>query len=281
MEIKPSRNCGIFALILAAVVALAPPCNIIGKSSRIIEKNERCSLLLLSRRDMFVRNGILSTASLFLSIEKAAADDSIEEVSGLIVLRVAEVASFQERLLRAFAEGVDFGVPVTWQQFAFGTEILLRNTNLDGNLKLMIETEVPRSRRREAAQSAADVMNGIQDIAKFAIEGAQGGIDLKPKDAVLLADLYASLQGKLLRLFAYLPMEIQDKYQGYAKILRDFELSQSAGCEGGTSGGCLNNEEQSPSEDSRGDKKPKPGKAPAALGAALMEEQKKRNKRIE
>ena len=80
---------------------------------------------------------------------EAAAGDSYDdgrpdydEVSGLVVLRVAEVAAFQEKLLRALYQGADIGVPVTPQQIVFGTQVLLRNSNIDGNMKLMIQTEV-------------------------------------------------------------------------------------------------------------------------------------------
>ena len=77
-----------------------------------------------------------------------------EEKSGLVVLRVAEVCNFQEKLLRSLAacanpaqadEKDQFGNPycggeaysVNPTQIVFGTGVMLRNANLDGNLKVL------------------------------------------------------------------------------------------------------------------------------------------------
>ena len=76
-----------------------------------------------------------------------------EEKSGLVVLRVAEVCNFQEKLLRSLArcdnpatanDKDQFGNPycggeaysVNPTQIVFGTGVMLRNANLDGNLKV-------------------------------------------------------------------------------------------------------------------------------------------------
>ena len=80
-----------------------------------------------------------------------------EEKSGLTVLRVAEVCNFQEKLLRSLAacanpkkqEAKDqFGNPycggeaysVNPTQIVFGTGVMLRNANLDGNLKVSLKS---------------------------------------------------------------------------------------------------------------------------------------------
>ena len=64
-----------------------------------------------------------------------------EERSGLVVLRVAEVAQFQEKILRSIASGQLEGVKVSPMQFAFGTQILLKNTNLDSNCDDLISRD--------------------------------------------------------------------------------------------------------------------------------------------
>ncbi|KAJ1456466.1 hypothetical protein M885DRAFT_439564 [Pelagophyceae sp. CCMP2097] len=145
----------------------------------------------------------------------------LQEVSGLVVLRVAEVAAFQEQLLREVAKGTDLGVPVTPQQFMFGTELLLRNSNLDGNMKLMIATEIPKAKREAAIKQAPRVMNALLAISAEAakVETPQ----LRPKDASALADLYRQLRGELLAMFAFLPEDLQSKYQGYATVLSKYE----------------------------------------------------------
>ena len=99
-----------------------------------------------------------------------------EEKSGLVVLRVAEVCNFQEKLLRSLAACANpstqdakdqFGNPycggeaysVNPVQIVFGTGVMLRNANLDGNLKLMIYTEVPEPQRRAAVSQGVKIMN--------------------------------------------------------------------------------------------------------------------------
>ena len=91
-----------------------------------------------------------------------------EEKSGLVVLRVAEVAQFQEKILRAVLDGEIKDVIVTPQQLVFGTNILMRNSNVAGNMKLMIDNEIPRSKQREARIRAANSMNALQKISSDA-----------------------------------------------------------------------------------------------------------------
>lgn len=197
----------------------------------------------------------------------------LDEVSGLVVLRVAEVANFQEKLLREVAKGTDLGVPVTPQQFMFGTELLIRNSNLDGNIKLMIREEVPPENKDEARQRAPRVMNMLLGISRKAANIADAGrVVLDANDARELADAYAQWRKELLLLFATLPPDLQKKYSGYADALLAYEKDLSRSCKGGVSGGCL--EEETPAAPDADGAGPKAGQAPKALEAALAAQAK-------
>ena len=180
------------------------------------------------------------------------------------MLRVAQVADFQEKLLREVAKGTDLGVPVTPQQFIFGTELLLRNSNIDGNIKLMIKSEVPRDSKELAIARAPVVMNdltAITDRAKQVRTPLLSG-----RDASDIADLYAQFRRDLLLLFATLPPDLQKRYSGYADALLAYEKDLSKNCKGGASGGCL--EEEAPeAPPAGGDARPKAGAAPRTVPA--------------
>ena len=92
------------ALVVAAAAALAP-------RPRTTRRRVMESILVSAVAPTIVR----------------ANQPAVDEVSGLAVLRVAQVADFQEKLLREVAKGADLGVPVTPQQFVFGTTLLLKN----------------------------------------------------------------------------------------------------------------------------------------------------------
>ena len=144
-----------------------------------------------------------------------------EERSGLVVLRVAEVAQFQEKILRAVVNG-DLGpeITVSPQQIAFGTQILLRNSNLDGNMKLMIAQEIPRKSKKEAARNAAAVMNTIQNIAIYA-----GKIQrpLETSEMLELADMYRDVKVQLNNMYECLTEKEQEKYYGYFVAVTEYE----------------------------------------------------------
>jgi len=144
-----------------------------------------------------------------------------EERSGLIVLRVAEVAEFQEKILRAVVSG-DLGpeISVSPQQIAFGTRILLRNSNLDGNLKLMVNEEIPKKLRKEAIRNAVKTMNTIQDIAIYA-----GKIQrpFEAEEMLELADMYRSVKIQLNQMYEYLPPKEKEKYYGYFVAVTEYE----------------------------------------------------------
>ena len=191
----------------------------------------------------------------------------LNEVSGLVVLRVAQVADFQEKLLREVAKGSDLGVPVTPQQFMFGTELLLQNSNLDGNIKLMIREEVPRDRMDEALKRAPQTMNALLAISGAAARIADAGrFQLTPDDARELADLYRNFRRELLFLFATLPQDAQKRYSGYADALLAYEKDLTRDCKGGAAGGCLT-EDDEPAPPAKGS--PKAGQAPRDLAKAL------------
>lgn len=61
-------------------------------------------------------------------------DTAPEERSGLVVLRVAEVCNFQEKILRAVVNK-DIDAEIGPLQIVFGTQILLKNSNIAGNMK--------------------------------------------------------------------------------------------------------------------------------------------------
>jgi hypothetical protein len=145
---------------------------------------------------------------------------SPEERSGLVVLRVAEVAQFQEKILRAIVDGDLKGVTVSPMQFAFGTQILLRNSNLDGNMKLMINEEIPKQNREKAIKNAVKAMNTLQEIGKFA-----GSIqrEFEPLEMVALADMYKTVRINLNQLYEWLPQKEREKYYGYFVQVTEYE----------------------------------------------------------
>jgi hypothetical protein len=149
-----------------------------------------------------------------------------EERSGLTVLRVAEVAQFQEKILRSIASGELEGVKVAPMQFQFGTQILLRNSNLDGNMKLMINQEIPRKRRKDAVQCAVAAMNTLQGIATFS-----GSIqrDFETIEMVELADMYRDVRVNLNQLYEFLPEQEKDKYYGYFVAVTEYEKKIAQG----------------------------------------------------
>lgn len=149
-----------------------------------------------------------------------------EERSGLVVLRVAEVAQFQEKILRAIVNGDLEGVMVSPMQFAFGTQILLRNSNLDGNMKLMINEEVPKKDRKAAIQNAVSAMNTLQEIGKYSASIQR---DFEPLEMVTLADMYLQVRVNLNQLYEYLPAKEKEKYYGYFAAVTDYEKKIAEG----------------------------------------------------
>ena len=164
-----------------------------------------------------------------------------EEKSGLVVLRVAEVCNFQEKLLRSLAacanpaqaeEKDQFGNPycggeaysVNPTQIVFGTGVMLRNANLDGNLKLMIYTEVPQQQRNVAIKQGVKIMNTFNKLVNTAMQYQE----FDDKDYIVIADIYKEARQELARFFDFLPRESQERFYNYAKEVREYEEKVSA-----------------------------------------------------
>jgi hypothetical protein len=169
-----------------------------------------------------------------------------EEVSGLVVLRIAEVCQFQEKLLRQLAacstqkkrksevgragggaadqfgnlycEGEAYSAnPI---QISFGTGIMLRNSNLDGNMRLMIRTEIPKARRDDAARSAAACIN---TMSKLASTQDIYGTSFTDEQMLEVADLYSLARSQLAAFFDYLPEDSKSRFFNYNAAVRQYE----------------------------------------------------------
>lgn len=135
-----------------------------------------------------------------------------EERSGLVVLRVAEVAQFQEKVLRAVAGGeLPENITVTPQQISFGNQILLRNSNLDGNMKLMIYNEIPKRSRDRAIKDAVNVMNSLQDMVTYANSIQR---PFEKEEMLRVADMYRYVRVQLNDMYELLPEKEKEKYYG-------------------------------------------------------------------
>lgn len=143
-----------------------------------------------------------------------------EEKSGLVVLRVAEVAEFQEKILRAVVNGDLGDITVTPQQIVFGTTILLRNSNLDGNMKLMIDQEISRKLQSQARQNAAKIMNTIQDIVVYASKIQR---PFEKEEMLKVADMYLTVKVLLNEMYEFLPPPEREKYYGYMVAVTEYE----------------------------------------------------------
>jgi len=149
-----------------------------------------------------------------------------EEKSGLVVLRVAEVAQFQEKILRAILNGEIKDVVVTPQQLVFGTQILLRNSNVAGNMKMMIDDEIPRSRQRQARIRAANTMNALQKISSNAAKIER---EMSPAEYEEFANLYRLVRVELNGLYELLAEKERDKYYGYFVAVTEYEKKIAEG----------------------------------------------------
>lgn len=108
----------------------------------------------------------------------------------------------------------------------FGTQILIRNSNLAGNMKLMIEQEIPRSNQKEAAVRAANTMNALQKVSSTAAKVER---ELGPADYEELANLYRLVRVELNSLYDLLPKKEKDKYYGYFVAVTEYEKKIAEG----------------------------------------------------
>ena len=188
------------------------------------------------------RNCLAAAAAAVVAPQRANAFvGGDEETSGLVVLRIAEVCDFQEKLLRTIAKcsgpgAADlkdqFGLPycggesysVSPVQILFGTGVMLKNSNLDGNMKLMIQQEVPKAQREAAVNDAVGIMNCFNGL----IETARGyDKPFEPSDMILVADIYADARNRLAKFFNYLTPEAQKRFYNYADTVRKYEEEES------------------------------------------------------
>jgi hypothetical protein len=108
----------------------------------------------------------------------------------------------------------------------FGTQILLRNSNIAGEMKLMIDYDIPKKNQREAAIKAVNTMNTLQQIS---ITAAKVEKELAPADYEELANLYKSVRIELKTLFDLLPHKEKEKYYGYFVAVTEYEKKIAEG----------------------------------------------------
>jgi len=108
----------------------------------------------------------------------------------------------------------------------FGTQILLRNSNIAGEMKLMIDYDIPKKNQREAAIKAVNTMNTLQQIS---ITAAKVEKELAPADYEELANLYKSVRIELKTLFDLLPQKEKEKYYGYFVAVTEYEKKIAEG----------------------------------------------------
>ena len=174
-------------------------------------------LICIHGSNIFMQNAIAADKTDTVAPQLPAAP---EEKSGLVVLRVAEVMSFQEKILRAVCFGDVPDVNISPQQIVYGTQLLLRNSNLDGNMRLMIRNDVPRKNRNNASRLAAGIMNGIQGISARA--AAVNG-PFKNENMLEIADMYKDVRLQLAELFDMMPLASQSRYFGYMVEVTQYE----------------------------------------------------------
>ena len=108
----------------------------------------------------------------------------------------------------------------------FGTQILLRNSGIAENMKLMIDDEVPNKNKKEARIYAANVMNTIQKISSTAAKIEK---ELSPADYDELANLYRLARVELNSLYDLLPTREKKKYDNYFIQVTEYEKKIAEG----------------------------------------------------
>lgn len=136
------------------------------------------------------------------------------------------MAQFQEKILRAILNGDIKDVVVTPQQIVFGTQILLRNSNIAQNMSLMIDNEIPRKNQKQARIRAANSMNTLQKISSTAASIER---EMSPSDYDKIANLYRLLRVELNSLYELLSAKERNKYYGYFVEVTEYEKKIAEG----------------------------------------------------
>ena len=108
----------------------------------------------------------------------------------------------------------------------FGTQILLRNSGIAENMKLMIDDEISNKNKKEARIYAANVMNTIQKISSTAAKIEK---ELSPADYDELANLYRLVRVELNSLYGLLPTREKQKYEGFFLQVTEYEKKIAEG----------------------------------------------------
>lgn len=108
----------------------------------------------------------------------------------------------------------------------FGTQILLRNSGIAENMRLMIDDEISYKNKKEARIYAANVMNTIQKISSTAAKIEK---ELSPADYDELANLYRLVRVELNSLYDLLPTKEKTKYDNYFVQVTEYEKKIAEG----------------------------------------------------
>lgn len=108
----------------------------------------------------------------------------------------------------------------------FGTQILLRNSNIAENMSLMIDNEIPRKNQKQARIRAANSMNTLQKISSTAASIER---EMSPTDYDKIANLYRLLRVELNSLYELLSAKERNKYYGYFVEVTEYEKKIAEG----------------------------------------------------
>ena len=103
---------------------------------------------------------------------------------------------------------------------------MLRNSNIAGNMQLMIDNEVPKENQRQARIRAANSMNAIQKISTTAAKIER---ELSPADYDELANLYRLVRVELNSVYDLLAPKEREKYYGYFVAVTEYEKKIAEG----------------------------------------------------
>ncbi len=91
---------------------------------------------------------------------------------------------------------------------------------------MMIDTEIPESKRADGARHAARAMNGLQTILATAASIQR---PFNNDDMVELADLYSFVALQLDEMYQLLPPDEKAKYYGYFRQVTEYEKKVAEG----------------------------------------------------